>query len=768
MSNPLATIFYGDVTLLPGSDTSLFGYGDLNVIRKLIINGTENSTGATSVGSVLMSGGVRIAKNLHVHEDLNVLYGTTNLTVTHIDTTNGETSITGANAVKISVGGGSNFITTGGNLLLSAENNNSLQLYGGKAAINAVDIQASNSNGGISIMSGYNMGGIDIGSGSGGFTVNTSIGNVSITSNTGNTSIITNSGLTSIITNSVANNQDINLTLNGSTDSQISIQSSGTNVIKTALVINTTNTAGNISITNNDGLGSGSITQLSGSGGYTLRTNTGGNLNITVQGANSEFLLDNSANDQDMTISVNNAYDSSLILQSKGTVEPIIIQSTNNTGSITIQNTTGSSGGINIIAGSGGLIGSATGGSTIITTYAASSTYTNYTSSDYQDLNITVTGGTKSRVNITSDGTQNDAINLQTTNSGGIYMQSADIINIQSSANGINIGTINTVPINIGTSNSVTTVNGDLTVKGTTTTVDSITLTVEDNIILVNSGPTATADGGMAIKRYQKPNDLGNGDVVEGTPEVSGIAQTGSTTTITLANTASSNTDEYNGWWVKIMSGEGAGQVRRIQGYDGTTKVATIYGTGEEDGSNFSPPPDSTSTYGLYPCYFVMSIWDETANEFAFICSSQSPGQTVVRDHYADLHINDLTANNITANTINNTTADIMFNVTLNDDYNHVSLTGFPKNYGTYIVFVNPSNSSTKARAIFMIGRIHDPDPLAAGLYPGVVIRLISVKGTVNEQIDMQWPADSYPELYYRQKPNTGSPTLYDIKVISM
>ena len=34
MSNPLATIFHGDVTLEQGSNVENFGWGDLNVNRK--------------------------------------------------------------------------------------------------------------------------------------------------------------------------------------------------------------------------------------------------------------------------------------------------------------------------------------------------------------------------------------------------------------------------------------------------------------------------------------------------------------------------------------------------------------------------------------------------------------------------------------------------------------------------------------------------------------------------------------------------------------
>jgi hypothetical protein len=52
---------------------------------------------------------------------------------------------------------------------------------------------------------------------------------------------------------------------------------------------------------------------------------------------------------------------------------------------------------------------------------------------------------------------------------------------------------------------------------------------------------------------------------------------------------------------------------------------------------------------------------------------------------------------------------------------------------------------------------------------PGTVIRLISVKGLHNDQLDIQWPSDTLPQLLYRPYPNgIGSTTQYKLKIISL
>lgn len=777
MSTPLATIFHGDVTLEQGSDVDQFGWGSLNVNSRIMVNGTEDSTGAPTVGSIVTYGGVRIAKSLHVQQDAYVLYGRTYLTETHIDTTNGPTTVTGGNKVDISVGASSQFVSTDGNLSL-VSSTKSLQLYGGLNGTLAVDIKATDAGGGVNILSGVNNG-INLIGGSNGIYGITSAGNVSL---------IANNGSGSFIVNSSAGNQDIGISLNGATDSQISIQSAGINTTKTAMVLNTTNPAGNIQISNYNGLGGGKVDVFTGAGGYNVLTNTLGTITLTSQAANSLYQVNSAGTNQNLTLSLNGKTDSSLILQSDGinTTNPAIwIKNTNTAGNIKVSQPANSVGYIDFFSGTGGFRATTlSGGSIQMNAYGASSTYTNTTLADGQNLTVSVTGNTDSKVIISSTGKSNQAIKLETTNgSGGIYMTSVGTIQLESTNvnHGVNIATLTSnVPVRIGTANSTTTIYGNLDVKGVTTTIESTVVTVEDNIIVVNNAPSGTGDGGLAIKRWQPVNitttdaSYYKGDVIADNPEETGTAQNGSATMIQLESGANGTNDYYNGWWVKITAGTGIGQVRRIKSYNGTNKEATIYDTADQtgvlgnpepiEGADFITYPDSTSEYALYPCHYVMAIWDESANEFALICSPNNPSDNVGIAHYSDLHINDLTANEITANYINGSIADITTTVTLtNSSSTPVSISGFPQNYGVYLVFVKPQVTTTRAHAIFMIGRVNSITT------PGTVVRLISVKGTQNEQLDMQWPANSNPEIYYRPTPVGGTgTTVYNVKIITL
>lgn len=71
-----------------------------------------------------------------------------------------------------------------------------------------------------------------------------------------------------------------------------------------------------------------------------------------------------------------------------------------------------------------------------------------------------------------------------------------------------------------------------------------------------------------------------------------GTASAGGASTITLAS-GSATADLYNGQWVRITSGTGAGQARRITDYTGAgTKVATV-------SPDWTTTPDATSVYDV-------------------------------------------------------------------------------------------------------------------------------------------------------------------------
>ena len=71
-----------------------------------------------------------------------------------------------------------------------------------------------------------------------------------------------------------------------------------------------------------------------------------------------------------------------------------------------------------------------------------------------------------------------------------------------------------------------------------------------------------------------------------------GTAQAGSSTTITLKSASSSTDDYYNGLYITITGGTGAGQIRIIEDYVGSTKVATV-------DREWTVTPNNTSTYSI-------------------------------------------------------------------------------------------------------------------------------------------------------------------------
>ena len=71
-----------------------------------------------------------------------------------------------------------------------------------------------------------------------------------------------------------------------------------------------------------------------------------------------------------------------------------------------------------------------------------------------------------------------------------------------------------------------------------------------------------------------------------------GTAQAGASTTITLKSASSSVDDYFNGLYITITGGAGAGQIRIIEDYVGSTKVATV-------DRAWTTAPNSTSTYSI-------------------------------------------------------------------------------------------------------------------------------------------------------------------------
>ncbi len=82
---------------------------------------------------------------------------------------------------------------------------------------------------------------------------------------------------------------------------------------------------------------------------------------------------------------------------------------------------------------------------------------------------------------------------------------------------------------------------------------------------------------------------------------VTGTAQAGAASTITLASGASASNNFYRGTVITTTGGTGSGQTRQIKSYVGSTKVATVTPA-------WSVTPDATTTYSIAPCHVYKQV----------------------------------------------------------------------------------------------------------------------------------------------------------------
>jgi hypothetical protein len=489
-----------------------------------------------------------------------------------------------------------------------------------------------------------------------------------------------------------------------------------------SLVLETTTSAGTLGISNYGGLGSGSVSVNTGSGGFALTTNTGGPVTITSQGAGSLLNVHSNGPDQELVLSATG--------NTAGAVRVL-------SPSVFVD----SSSGIGISAGPSGIqvssdsIVECTSG-----TFSASASGT---------LRIT---GLETHV---SSGT------------GGTILDSDGIVQVQSQT-GVHIGTTNSVPITIGTNTNTVTILGDFFVRGNTETVKLQTVTVDDNILLLNSAPYGTSDGGFGIKRYQPANNAGGGDVVTSSSVVTGTVQNGGNTATTVHLAATTDFPSLGGYWLRVTGGTGTGQVRKIKEWDNTSKIATLLSTADQlpdvlpvEGMDLVTVLDTTSSYALYTSQYVLGIWDESSDEFAFVESTVNP--TLLQqpfDGYVNVHVGNLAASNVTVSSINGVPGDNVFALTLTDNATIPVDIPLAVNYGVYTLMISPTNNPARTCAIFSIARIGSTS------VPGMFTRIVSARGLAGDQLRIQWPANSVPQLVYSPSPGIAGTTMYSVRVI--
>jgi hypothetical protein len=170
-------------------------------------------------------------------------------------------------------------------------------------------------------------------------------------------------------------------------------------------------------------------------------------------------------------------------------------------------------------------------------------------------------------------------------------------------------------------------INGSLTVKGTTTSVDSSNTYIQDNVLVLNSGPVGSSNAGFVIQRFQADNNGGSGDVVndkvylsDTLPLQTGVGNNG----VKLSSSASSADGYYVGWWIKVASGFNTNQVRKITGYVGSTRIATI------DSQWVSQNPTIGDIVYLYDKPYVALIWNESGDRLDIGTTVSDPGNNGV------------------------------------------------------------------------------------------------------------------------------------------
>lgn len=351
----------------------------------------------------------------------------------------------------------------------------------------------------------------------------------------------------------------------------------------------------------------------------------------------------------------------------------------------------------------------------------------------------------------------NSAGSIILATTGNMYMNAQ---------NQINIGTLNNTPIVMGTSLNTTTILGNLDVKGIMTRIDSVITTFADNILITNNTPIGLSNSGLGIKRYQPANDSLLGDVVNNASSIESntVGSLGnSTSTINLG--AVNTSVDLIGVWVKLVDGTGAGQVRRIKEYDSGTNIATIYTDVDQtinpiipiEGLDFITIPDSTTVYELYKCYYQFCIWDESNDEFAFTCNSIDDVISPIA-HYSNVHLGALTCSSITSNSFSST-SDFILTVNLdNSSTVPIPITGL-QTFGIYSIMIRPTTENTRPHAKFDLTRINDPST------PGTRNRVLNTPGLGGGTIDIQWPANSLPELFYKIAPNIVGTTEYTLRI---
>lgn len=178
---------------------------------------------------------------------------------------------------------------------------------------------------------------------------------------------------------------------------------------------------------------------------------------------------------------------------------------------------------------------------------------------------------------------------------------------------------------------------------------------INDNLPIIgynNENTIASRDIGLLYQRFQISNDSGSGDIVDGSippqfidsiPNQSLISNLNQIKFSTLTN---STDDYYVGWWIKIVSGSNTNQVRKITSYNGAQRIAVL------DAPFTTQNPNNGSTVNFYNNSYVVSYYDETNDTFAFGYTNSKPENGIIDNTgNANLRIKSLYSTDTTVST---------------------------------------------------------------------------------------------------------------------
>lgn len=205
-----------------------------------------------------------------------------------------------------------------------------------------------------------------------------------------------------------------------------------------------------------------------------------------------------------------------------------------------------------------------------------------------------------------------------------------------------NANVSNTLTSNVFVNYGDAIIGGKLTVLGNLISVNILNSNVNMNRLTINANVAiAGLDTGLCFDRFQNDNDVGYGDLSNDIPNETGVVVTATATDITLQPSSSGTTDYYEKWYVKITSGMGIDQIRRIKSYDGLTKIADL-------DSPWTIIPGTGNSYELFACKFVIFFWDAGERRMKLACTANCSSNPVNNNGFIDFAVADLETDTIT------------------------------------------------------------------------------------------------------------------------